>query len=268
MTQPSTHGARHLYEPPFTDTLPSPLYFRVATMPADATYPLHRHPWGEFVHAYSGVMEVHVADRHYLVPPQYGLWLPPGVEHRGLNRREACHASFYVGPEGAAGLPADVCALALNPLLRALLDTLRQPPPTAPHGPVRTRLLDVMLDQLAVAPRAGSYLPTSDDPLLAPVLQALEALPGDPRTVADWADHVHTTERTLMRRSLTCLGMTLAEWRQRLRVVKAMAMLEEGLRVEHVALDLGYASTSAFIAMFRKRMGSTPEEYRRQSAAS
>ena len=99
-------------------------------------------------------------------------------------------------------------------------------------------------------------------------LHALQAQPWDTRSLADWASSVHTTERTLMRRSLTCLGMTLAEWRQRLRVVKAMAMLEEGLRVEHVALDLGYASTSAFIAMFRKRMGSTPEEYRRQSTAS
>lgn len=258
-----------LLQSPFTDTLPCPLYFRVATVPAHAAYPVHRHHWGEFVHAFSGVMEVHLhdrqgPDRHYLVPPQYGLWLPPEVEHQGLNRREACHSSFYVAPELAAGLPTEVCALALNPLLHALLDELRQQAPVLPYTQAQTRLLQVMLDQLALAPTAGSYLPTTDDPLLAPVLQALAAQPGDNRAVADWAATVHTTERTLMRRSLALLGMTLTEWRQRLRVVKAMPLLEEGLSVEHVAQDMGYASTSAFIAMFRKLMGVTPEEYRRR----
>ena len=57
--------------------------------------------------------------------------------------------------------------------------------------------------------------------------------------------------------------MTLAEWRQRLRVVKAMPLLQSGETVENIAQDLGYASASAFIAMFRKRMGVTPDEYRR-----
>ena len=50
------------------------------------------------------------------------------------------------------------------------------------------------------APVTGSYLPTSSDPLLAPVLQAMHATPGDNRSVADWASVVHTTERTLARR--------------------------------------------------------------------
>ena len=62
-------------------------------------------------------------------------------------------------------------------------------------------------------------------------LQALEAAPGDSRSVAEWAASVHTTERTLMRRCQSRLGMTLAEWRQRLRTVKAMAMLEAGDRL-------------------------------------
>ena len=37
------------------------MYFRVAQVPADGTYPRHRHRWGEFVYAFSGVMEVEVS---------------------------------------------------------------------------------------------------------------------------------------------------------------------------------------------------------------
>jgi AraC-like DNA-binding protein len=42
-----------------------------------------------------------------------------------------------------------------------------------------------------------------------------------------------------------------------------MPMLQSGMKVENISQDLGYASTSAFIAMFRRMMGVTPDEYRR-----
>jgi AraC-like DNA-binding protein len=56
--------------------------------------------------------------------------------------------------------------------------------------------------------------------------------------------------------------MPLAAWRQRLRVLRALPMLDEGRKVEAIALDLGYAGASAFIAMFRRLMGTTPDDYR------
>jgi AraC-like DNA-binding protein len=37
--------------------------------------------------------------------------------------------------------------------------------------------------------------------------------------------------------------------------------------VETIALDLGYASSSAFIAVFRKLTGITPDEHRRARGA-
>jgi len=260
---PARPPAKHLQTAPFTDALPGDIVFRAAQMPADAAYPHHRHHWGEFVYAFSGVMEVQLATEHYLIPPQYGLWLPPDVDHTGMNRQEASFCSVYVVPERATRMPQQVCALTVSPLLHGLLEHLRQTPSSQAHGAPRERLLQVVLDQLETAPVSGSYLPTSNDPLLAPVLQALEAAPGDARSVADWAALVHTTERTLMRRCQSQLGMTLAEWRQRLRTVKAMALLEAGGKVEHIAQDLGYASTSAFIGMFRRRTGTTPDAYRK-----
>ncbi|PAU62794.1 AraC family transcriptional regulator [Pseudomonas sp. PIC25] len=259
-------SARHVRLPPFSETLPAPIFFRTACVPAESTYPRHRHAWGEFVYSFSGVMEVKLADHHYLAPPQYGIWLPPNVEHRGLNRYEACHCSLYIAADLSTALPANPCALTLSPLIRALLDHLRQHPPGLPRTEADERLLRVLVDQLAAAPRAGSYLPTSDDPLLGPVLDALSANPADNRTLPELAREANTTERTLMRRCQRDLGISFAEWRQRLRVVRAMALLEAGQTVESIALDLGYASASAFIAMFRRLMGVTPDEFRRGTA--
>ena len=45
--------------------------------------------------------------------------------------------------------------------------------------------------------------------------------------------------------------------------VAALAQLERGRTVESIALDLGYSSASAFIGMFRRLMGVSPDEYRK-----
>jgi methylphosphotriester-DNA--protein-cysteine methyltransferase len=112
---------------PFTTKLPYPVYFRTVSLTEEGSYPRHRHPWGEFVYAFSGVMELKLAHSHY--------------QH---------------------------------------------------------------------------------------------------------------------------LGLSFTDWRQRLRVVKALAMLETGHAVESIALDLGYSSASAFIAMFRRMTGTTPDKVRGQ----
>ena len=247
--------------------LPTPVMYRSAVAPPDGLYPHHQHAWGEFVYSFSGVMEVKLAHHHYLAPPQYGLWLPPQVEHVGLNRQASHHCSFYVSPALCDRLPASPCALTVSPLMRALLEHLRDHPPALSPSEEAQRLMLVLLDQLAQAPCTSSYLPNSQDALLQPVLLELEADPGDNRTLAEFAQSVNTTERTLARRCERDLGMSLVEWRQRLRVVRALPLLQAGQKVEAIAFDLGYGSASAFIAMFKRLMGATPDEFRKGAVA-
>jgi AraC-like DNA-binding protein len=248
--------------------LPVPIMFRSAHVPADGLYPPHQHAWGEFVYSFSGVMEVKVADHHYLAPPHYGIWLPPDMEHVGLNRYAAHHCSLYMAPVVCTAMPAWPCALTVSPLVRAMLEHLQQQGAQQPGNAADERLLQVLVDQLIQAPRAGSYLPTSDDPQLSTVLRLLESQPGDNRSLPKLAHAAHTTERTLMRRARRDLGMSLSEWRQRLRVVKAMPLLEAGQTVETIALDLGYGSASAFITMFKRLVGATPDEFRKGGLAN
>ncbi|UQG58013.1 MULTISPECIES: helix-turn-helix transcriptional regulator [unclassified Marinobacter] len=249
--------------PPFKDALPEKVFFRAADMPADSEYPIHTHDWGEFVYAYIGVMEVKIGKNSYLAPSQYGLWLPPKIEHQGLNRYEASHCSLYVSAPITEDLPKVPCALEITPLTRSILVHLRSHSISSPYSQTDKRLLQVLVDQLISAKCAGSYLPGSADPILGPILDFIERNPGDAQSLAQLARLSHTTERTVMRRAKRDLGMPLSEWRQRLRTVEAMKRLDSGIKVESIALDLGYASASSFIAMFKKLMGVTPDEYRR-----
>lgn len=259
----SSRDAAHWRQPPFGTSLPAPIVFRSVSVPADTVYPRHLHEWGEFVYSFSGVMEIELAQQQYLAPPQYGLWLAPQTAHIAFNRHAASHCSLYVDKSLCAQLPQTTCALTVGPFMRALLEELRRAPPAIPGSPREQRLLRVLVDLLEQADCAGTYLPTSNDPLLKPVLLALQANPGDSRTIAQFAALNHTTERTLMRRCQRDLGMSFVEWRQRLKVLASLARLDQDETVEAIGLDLGYSSASAFISMFRRLMGTTPDDYRK-----
>jgi len=260
MKNRDTAAGPHLCTPPFTETLPAPVFCRTEHMPAHARYAPMRHPWGEFVYSFSGVTEVKAGAQHYLVPPQQGVWIAPQTEHTGLNHQQTVYCSVYVSLALCATLPAQSCVVLVSPLLRAILTHLRTLPDAA-DSPERTRLLRVLVDQLAGCATAGSYIPHSADPELDAVLQALREQPADNRSLAQLAAAFHFSERTLMRRCQRELGMSLTEWRQRLRVVRALPRLCAGHSVEAVALDLGYATSSAFIAMFRRLTGSSPARF-------
>jgi AraC-like DNA-binding protein len=60
--------------------------------------------------------------------------------------------------------------------------------------------------------------------------------------------------------------MTFGKWRQQLRLMHGMRLLGEGAQVTRAALDSGYSTPSAFIAAFRKALGSTPARYFTHSA--
>ncbi len=256
-----------IHQPILFEQLPEPVFYLARRMPCDTVYPPHRHRWGEFVYSFCGVLELQAEGALFRVPPNYGLWLPPETEHKGLNRHASLHCSLYIEPPLAADkrLPAVACALTMNAMVRSMLNHVRLQPPQPPYATEEQRVLEVIVDQLAVAPCAGSYLPTSDDPALSKVLAYLEDHPGSNCPIPQLAERFGVTERTLARKAQRDLGMPLSEWRQRLKVVRAMPMLQAGASVESVALDLGYSTASAFIAMFRRLLDMTPDEYRKNA---
>jgi len=257
------YSAEHHLNAAIVGRLSAGIVFLTRDVAAGFEYEQSAHGCGEFVYSYSGVMEVKVACHHYLVPSRYGLWVPPGIGYQSRNRHGACHCALQIDPALIGLLPAEACALEVSPLIRSILEHLRDELTAPPYSPVQSRLLEVLVDQLGIAQPAGSYLPASADPLLSRVLECIEQNPGEGRPLSGLATQFHTTERTLMRRAKRHLGMPLTEWRQRLRTVKAVKLLEAGMKIESIALNLGYASSSSFIAMFKKLMGMTPDEYRR-----
>lgn len=67
--------------------------------------------------------------------------------------------------------------------------------------------------------------------------------------------------RTAARLFASETGLTFAQWRQQLRLLRGMQWLSQGRCVTEVALEVGYQDVSGFIAVFKRAFGETPARY-------
>ncbi|MDY7548151.1 helix-turn-helix transcriptional regulator [Glaciimonas sp. CA11.2] len=237
---------------------PAPVWLRRARFKAGTVFPQQRRSWGRLLYAVKGVAEFDVAGERYLSPPAYAIWIPPEVTHASRANLDIEYVVVHIESDRCVDMPTEPCTLALSDVTKALVTDLTSRGIGHPRAETDLRMVQVIIDQLIAAQRYASYLPATDDPLLSPIIATLELNPGDRRSLAQWADESSSTERTLSRRWHAHLFMSYNEWRQRLRLVKAINMLEAGNQVKEIAYTLGYQNTSAFIEMYRRRTGTTP----------
>jgi len=238
-----------------------PIQVQVIDMPPDHHVAAHRHDWGQLAYASEGVLSVTTATGTWTVPPQRAVWVPPGIEHAVATRSGAAFRSLYVEAELIDGLPAECAVVAVPPLLRELIVAAARLPRGYDRQSPGGRLAAVILDQLRGLEPVPLHLPMPADPRLARIAAALAEDPGDNRPLGDWAAAVGASERTLARAFTRETGLGFGAWRQRLRLMASLDRLMAGEPVTTVALGLGYATPSAFTAMFRKTLGAPPSVY-------
>ncbi|QBF25018.1 AraC family transcriptional regulator [Pseudomonas tructae] len=248
---------------PQLQRLPRPLYARAESLGAGSWTPRHQHDWAQFSYAISGVLGVYTADGSYFAPPQWGVWIPAGVEHEVVTSMQAEMRSLYVRREEASWAPAQCRVLEVTPLARELIKQFCLLAVTYPEGDsAEARLVAVLLDQLQALPQVGFSLPLPQQPRLLQLCNALLAHPEQAQTLGQWAQHLNTSEKTLSRLFLRETGLSFRSWRQRMRLLSSLTALEAGQSVTEAALGCGYDSTSAYIAAFKGLFGFTPGELR------
>lgn len=243
-------------------TLPESICFHSALSLCEYCSMEEAHPWGEFIYAIDGTVDILTESDNYVACFDYGIWIPPGIAHHSIAYGQTRYGSLLISATEGMSLPMAVYPLRLFPLGRALVECLLRNRPICPYTDTERKILRLLVDQIAYTAKAQHPLTYSDDPFLLPVLHYIEANLGKTVTLIELAELVNTTPRTLIRRSQRHLGMSLTEWRQRLCIMKALVWLEEGESIETIAYELGYSSASAFIVMFRKVMDITPAEFR------
>ncbi|UYO92431.1 AraC family transcriptional regulator [Pollutimonas sp. M17] len=220
----------------------------------------HRHARGQLLGATTGLLSVDAGSSRWVVPATHAVWIPPNVPHGLRSHGPFAGWSLYVAAPACAELPNEPCVLAVSGLMREAVARAASWTGNALDAP-QIRLAGVILDEIRSSPQVALGLPMPQDARLLKITQALSDRPDDGRRLEEWADWAGIASRTLTRRFVAETGFTFTEWRQRVRLLKALELLASGRQVTAIALDLGYDNASAFIAMFRRVFGATPRRY-------
>ena len=224
--------------------------------------PGHRHPRGQIIYQTRGVYRVTTVLGSWVVPRHQVIWIPPDLYHETFTNDSAAALMLFVDAAHAVTLPPQCMVVSASPLLRELFIQVVHNGNDYPCGGRETRLIAVMLDELAALQPEPMYLPLARDRRLRRIMDLLLVNPADPRTLEELASECAASSRTLERLFSKQTGMTFFEWRKRLRLHEAIDRLGQGQTVTRVALELGYSSPSAFIAMFRRSRGVCPGAFR------
>ncbi len=241
---------------------------RTLHYPRGHLLPAHSHDEAQLLYAVAGVMEVETEAGRWVVPPQRSVWLPPGAAHTVEMRSEVDMRTLYLAPgwttaraEGEAIRLAEMsrpAVLTVGPLMReVIVELVRLGGGTADERRVG-HLLAVLQDEIARAPDLPLHLPMPADRRARRVAEALRRDPGDPRSLEAWAASCGASRRTLMRLFRRETGLSFGAWRQQARLLAGLAALAEGGGVTAAASSSGYATASAFSAMFRRALGVPP----------
>ena len=255
-----TNGQKQGPRPiPTLAQLPRPVYARAESLSAGSWTTRHHHDWVQFSYAISGVLGVRTAEGSYFAPPQWGVWIPAGIEHEVETSMRAEMRSLYVHRDACPWAPEQCRVLEVTPLARELIKQFCLLPVDYSEGDsAEARLVGVLLDQLQALPQVGFSLPLPQNPRLLGLCNELLAHPEEGQTLGQWAQRLNTSEKTLMRLFQRETGLSFRGWRQRMRLLSSLTALEAGQSVTDAALGCGYDSTSAYIAAFKGLFDMTP----------
>ncbi len=238
--------------------LPAAILVKDFAMAPGAQFDRHTHDRHQLAWAATGILIAHAAEGTWVLPPTRALWIPAAIPHEVRASGRAVMRALYIAPARCPIRWHAPQPVAVRPLLAELITHLDNPDLEARR---RTRAESVLIDQLEPVPSATIETPLPVEPRAREVADALLANPADPRTIEQWGRHVAASGRTLARAFLTDTGMPFGRWRTTARLQAALPHLAAGESVAAVARHVGYQTTSAFVAAFRRETGLTPGSY-------
>jgi len=218
----------------------------------------HTHPWAQLIYAKTGLMCVEAGGSAWFVPPTKAVWIPSRTPHRITFSGEVALRTLYVPESCASAIDRTVQTLEVAPLLSHLIVHIQSIGMLDPRIPEHEHLAAVLVDLVCAAPGLDLVLPHPEDPRALGLARHLRANPADRTDLRTLAGRYGASLRTMQRRFSDETGLALDTWRQKARLVHAVAALTGGATVSSTAVASGYESASAFIAAFKKHFGMTP----------
>jgi AraC-like DNA-binding protein len=238
-----------------------PVLTHSRSMEAETSMVPHAHPRGQLLWAASGILKVTSDKAVWVVPCSHAVWIPGGIYHQVSSETITQLRNLYIDPSFTVRKgETTISMLKMTPLMQQLVLKLTENANQLSRQRTE-RLGRVAIDEITSLQAFKLYIPAGKDPRLKRLITYLVNNPSQNETLQTLSAQVGASVRTIERLFKAETGMTFRQWRSRFRLLSSLNSIANGETTSKTAFELGYKSTSSFIAAFKALFGCTPQEY-------
>ncbi|MGO2234571.1 MAG: AraC family transcriptional regulator [Marinomonas sp.] len=237
---------------------------KIINLPANGVEEWHAHPWHQVLYPIAGLLQSTIESKSIIVPHNGMLFIPANAIHKSVSVTKTQFLAVYLNPKSTVSYGNNAKSCLVTPFLKELIVLLVKQGLDNHTEQMTTNLLCVLRDQIAIAESYEIPLLIPNDRRLMAIFVELNQKPDLALTLSEWATKVGASPRTLSRLCAKEFNQSFAMWRQNIRLVLSLQLLEKNMSIQNIALDLGYQSDSAYIHAFKGLFAQTPSQYRKR----
>ena len=226
----------------------------------------HSHPWHQLLFPIIGLLQTQVRDMKFLVPHSTSVFVPAGVIHKSIALANTHFMGLYFNPDLFRKIQLSGSPIFVSEFIKLLLTEIKSKfkDGNCPLS-VKINLINVLIDQIESSKITDFKLLIPEDRRIKHIFDCYTENPSLELTLDEWSRKVGATKRTLTRLFSRELGTSFSLWRQNLRLVSSLRLLELDLPINEVAFAVGYQNDSSYIKAFREKFGVTPLSFKNSS---
>ncbi|AWG87157.1 AraC family transcriptional regulator [Vibrio parahaemolyticus] len=245
----------------------SPVLVKTIDMPKGYIDALHQHTWHQIIFPIKGLLQTQTEHYQHLVPHTSALFVPAGVQHESIALSNTIFVGIYLNPEFGATYEPQVRTIALTPFLNELLQEIRRQCEGETSHEEVLHLLAVLHDQILKSNVQTFQLLLPQDRRLKLIFEQLTDEPALSCSLKLWGEKVGASERTLSRLFAKEFNTSFQLWRQQIRLIYSLSLLDEELSIQSIADQVGYQNDSSYIKAFKAYFDVTPQQFRVNGAS-
>lgn len=240
---------------------------KVIEMPKGYVDTMHEHTWHQIIFPINGLLQTKSGDYQYLAPHTSALFVPATLQHESIALSNTTFMGIYLNPNFCGIYKKKIRAISLTPFLKELLQEIRRKCVSTDNLDEISHLLAVLHDQIHREEILTFKLLLPKDRRLKLIFDKLSDTPALDWSLKKWGEKVGASERTLSRLFVKEFNTSFPRWRQHLRLIYSLSLLDEDLPIQAIADRVGYQNDSSYISSFRSYFNTTPQKFRTNKEA-
>ena len=243
----------------------SPALVKTIDMPKGYIDAMHQHTWHQVIFPLKGLLQTQTEHYQHLVPHTSALFVPAGISHESIALSHTTFVGIYLNPAYGTEYEREVRTITLTPFLNELLQEIRRQSGGLVSDEEVSRLLSVLHDQIMKDNVQTFQLLLPQDRRLKLIFEALTDEPNLDLSLKAWGEKVGASERTLSRLFSKEFNTSFQLWRQQIRLIYSLSLLDEDDSIQSIADQVGYQNDSSYIKAFKATFDITPQQFRLNS---